>query len=123
MVGESGSDKSLTSRAIIRLLPEGARTHGTITFDGQNIQHLYGESATYYLSHETAMIFQNPRAHINPVRTVVTSSPSPLPATSVSTVGRPKNSSYRCSPRPASPTDRAVCATTRTNSPAACYSA
>ncbi|MFI6369770.1 ABC transporter ATP-binding protein [Streptomyces sp. NPDC050546] len=70
LVGESGSGKSLTSRAVIRLLPKDTRTHGTAEFEGENVQALQGERLTRYLSREAAMIFQNPRAHINPVHTL-----------------------------------------------------
>ncbi|NEB01043.1 ABC transporter ATP-binding protein [Streptomyces sp. SID13726] len=70
LVGESGSGKSLTSRAVIRLLPRDARTRGTIAFEGEDVQGMGRERLTRYLSREAAMIFQNPRAHINPVRTL-----------------------------------------------------
>src|SRR5215467_12295022 len=58
LVGESGSGKSMTARAIDRLLPRGAEV------DGQS-----GQSLRRYRS-EVAMIFQDPRAHINPVRRI-----------------------------------------------------
>ncbi|MGI5460147.1 ABC transporter ATP-binding protein [Streptomyces sp. CA-249302] len=70
LVGESGSGKSLTSRAAVRLLPRDARTRGTLAFEGQDVQAMSRERLTRYLSREAAMIFQNPRAHINPVRTL-----------------------------------------------------
>ncbi|MEU1515573.1 ABC transporter ATP-binding protein [Streptomyces sp. NPDC005811] len=70
LVGESGSGKSLTSRAIIRLLPRDARPRGTVAFDGQDVHALHGDRLTRYLGHDAAMIFQNPRAHINPVRSL-----------------------------------------------------
>ncbi|MFK0104420.1 ABC transporter ATP-binding protein [Streptomyces sp. NPDC091217] len=70
LVGESGSGKSLTSRSVIRLLPRDARPRGTVAFDGHDIHALRGDRLTRYLAHDAAMIFQNPRAHINPVRTL-----------------------------------------------------
>jgi oligopeptide/dipeptide ABC transporter ATP-binding protein len=70
LVGESGSGKSLTSRAAIRLLPDRARLHGSIAFDGEDVHAMDKARRTRYLAREAAMIFQNPRAHINPVRTV-----------------------------------------------------
>jgi oligopeptide/dipeptide ABC transporter ATP-binding protein len=70
LVGESGSGKSLTSRAVIRLLPHGAKTQGSVTFDGEPVATMSRERVTRYLSGDAAMIFQNPRAHINPVHTL-----------------------------------------------------
>ncbi|MGW2288703.1 ABC transporter ATP-binding protein [Streptomyces phaeochromogenes] len=70
LVGESGSGKSLTSRAIIRLLPADARHRGTVAFEGEDVDAMSRDRLTRYLGHDAAMIFQNPRAHINPVRTL-----------------------------------------------------
>jgi oligopeptide/dipeptide ABC transporter ATP-binding protein len=70
LVGESGSGKSLTSRSVIRLLPEGASRGGTVRFEGADVADMTSDRLRRYLSGEVAMVFQNPRAHINPVRTV-----------------------------------------------------
>ena len=69
LVGESGSGKSMTARAIGRLLPEGAATEGTIRFQGADVAALAGSDLRRYRS-QAAMIFQDPRAHINPVRRI-----------------------------------------------------
>jgi oligopeptide/dipeptide ABC transporter ATP-binding protein len=69
LVGESGSGKSMTARAIDRLLPEGARVHGEVRFDGRDVLTLSGPQLRRYRS-EVAMIFQDPRAHTNPVRRI-----------------------------------------------------
>ncbi len=69
LVGESGSGKSMTARAIARLLPEGARTGGAIRFAGRDVTALRGAQLRAYRG-EVAMIFQDPRAHVNPVRTI-----------------------------------------------------
>jgi oligopeptide/dipeptide ABC transporter ATP-binding protein len=69
LVGESGSGKSMTARAIDRLLPPGAQTTGTITFDGADVAALSGGALRNY-RRQVAMVFQDPRAHINPVRTI-----------------------------------------------------
>ena len=69
LVGESGSGKSMTARAIDRLLPPGAQVDGTITFDGQNVGALSGAQLRAY-RHQVAMVFQDPRAHVNPVRRI-----------------------------------------------------
>ena len=69
LVGESGSGKSMTARAIDRLLPRGAEVDGQILFDGRPVGSQSGQSLRRYRS-EVAMIFQDPRAHINPVRRI-----------------------------------------------------
>lgn len=69
LVGESGSGKSMTVRSIAGLLPAGARVEGSIRFDGME---LIGCDAAVMraVRSRTALVFQDPRAHINPVRTV-----------------------------------------------------
>jgi oligopeptide/dipeptide ABC transporter ATP-binding protein len=69
LVGESGSGKSMTARAIDRLLPEGARVRGTVRFGGADVLTLSGPALRRY-RREVAMIFQDPRAHTNPVRRI-----------------------------------------------------
>jgi oligopeptide/dipeptide ABC transporter ATP-binding protein len=69
LVGESGSGKSMTARAVARLLPPGAKTDGAIRFDGRDVGTLRGGGLRDYRG-EVAMVFQDPRAHINPVRTI-----------------------------------------------------
>ena len=69
LVGESGSGKSMTARAIARILPTGAATTGSILFDGRDVNALRGNALRQYRG-EVAMIFQDPRAHTNPVRTI-----------------------------------------------------
>jgi len=69
LVGESGSGKSMTARAIGRLLPDGAQAEGTIRFHGQDVAALSGSDLRRYRS-QVALIFQDPRAHTNPVRRI-----------------------------------------------------
>lgn len=69
LVGESGSGKSMTARAIDRLLPRGAQVSGQITFDSADVSGLAGQALRRYRN-QVAMIFQDPRAHINPVRRI-----------------------------------------------------
>jgi oligopeptide/dipeptide ABC transporter ATP-binding protein len=69
LVGESGSGKSMTARAIDRLLPPGAAVRGGIRFDGRDVMRLSGADARRFRG-EVAMIFQDPRAHTNPVRRI-----------------------------------------------------
>jgi oligopeptide/dipeptide ABC transporter ATP-binding protein len=70
LVGESGSGKSMTARTLARTLPKGARVTGGVRFDGQEVLDLRGPALRRYRSEDMAMIFQDPRAHTNPVRTI-----------------------------------------------------
>jgi oligopeptide/dipeptide ABC transporter ATP-binding protein len=70
LVGESGSGKSMTARAVARLLPPRAEASGSIRFAGDDVLTMAGESLRHYRTSGIAMVFQDPRAHINPVRTV-----------------------------------------------------
>ena len=69
LVGESGSGKSMTARAIDRILPNGAAVSGQIRFGGRDVMSLAGNDLKKFRS-EVAMIFQDPRAHTNPVRRI-----------------------------------------------------
>jgi oligopeptide/dipeptide ABC transporter ATP-binding protein len=69
LVGESGSGKSMTARTIDKLLPDGAAVTGRVRFDGRDIMSLSGADLKRFRG-EVAMIFQDPRAHTNPVRRI-----------------------------------------------------
>lgn len=69
LVGESGSGKSLTARAVLGLLPERAVLGGTVSVDGRSPLD-GGEALQSIRREDAAMVFQDPRAGINPVRTV-----------------------------------------------------
>jgi oligopeptide/dipeptide ABC transporter ATP-binding protein len=69
LVGESGSGKSMTARAVARLLPRGAETSGAIRFAGEDVLKLGGGALRRYRE-RVVMIFQDPRAHVNPVRRI-----------------------------------------------------
>jgi oligopeptide/dipeptide ABC transporter ATP-binding protein len=70
LVGESGSGKSLTVRSIASLLPAGSRRGGSITFEGDEVLGMSPARLRRYRSSQLAMIFQDPRAAINPVRKI-----------------------------------------------------
>lgn len=65
LVGESGSGKSMTARSVIRLLPNGAVTNGSIRLDGAEIPK-DGSALAKIRGRRIAMIFQDARAHIDP---------------------------------------------------------
>ncbi|MEY9874529.1 peptide/nickel transport system ATP-binding protein [Streptacidiphilus sp. MAP12-33] len=70
LVGESGSGKSLTSRSVLRLLPPGATTEGTVAVQGENVLAMDAKALRRLRTHTAAMIFQDPRAAINPLRRI-----------------------------------------------------
>jgi peptide/nickel transport system ATP-binding protein len=74
LVGESGSGKSITSLAIMRLLPPQARVAGDIVFAGNggahNLTTLSDESMRQLRGSRMAMIFQEPMTALNPVMRV-----------------------------------------------------
>ena len=71
LVGESGSGKSVTGFAATRLLdPAGRITGGRIQFRGRDITRASGEDFRNLNGPAMAMIFQNPRAALNPIRAI-----------------------------------------------------
>lgn len=70
LVGESGSGKSVTARAALGLFPEGARTTGRVRVDGIDLVGAPPASLREVRTTKAAMIYQDPRAAINPVRRV-----------------------------------------------------
>jgi len=70
LVGESGAGKSITCRAVIRLLPPSATIHGDIRIQGRSVLAMDPAELRALRLRDVAMIFQDPRAHINPVRTI-----------------------------------------------------
>ncbi|MCQ4159676.1 ABC transporter ATP-binding protein [Roseomonas sp. GC11] len=71
LVGESGSGKSVTSLAVMGLLDRAGRvTGGRIRFDGRDITRAGPRELRGLRGAEISMVFQNPRAALNPIRRV-----------------------------------------------------
>lgn len=70
LVGESGSGKTVTSLAVMRLLPPNARIRGSIRLNGREIGSLPPRRMDAIRGVEMAMIFQEPRRSLNPAFTV-----------------------------------------------------
>ncbi|MEV5822871.1 ABC transporter ATP-binding protein [Micromonospora harpali] len=69
LVGESGCGKSVTSLAIMGLLPRqpGLRVGGRAVFDGTDLLQLDDRSRRDIRGRDVAMIFQDPLSSLNPV--------------------------------------------------------
>ena len=69
IVGESGCGKSVSSLAIMRLLPRATAriTRGRIMLDGRNLLDLSDEEMREVRGRDVSMIFQEPMTSLNPV--------------------------------------------------------
>jgi peptide/nickel transport system ATP-binding protein len=68
LVGESGSGKSVTSLAVMGLLPKrGVRVEGEVTFDGRQLLTMDDAQLRSIRGRDIAMVFQDPMSSLNPV--------------------------------------------------------
>jgi peptide/nickel transport system ATP-binding protein len=71
IVGESGSGKSVTSYAVMRILDRAGRiAQGSVHFSGLDVRAASESDMRNLRGREISMIFQNPRAALNPIRKV-----------------------------------------------------
>jgi oligopeptide/dipeptide ABC transporter ATP-binding protein len=70
IVGESGSGKSVSSMAVMGLLPRSARVSGRILFRGDDVLKMRPEQQRSLRGRKIGMIFQDPMTAMNPVLTV-----------------------------------------------------
>jgi oligopeptide/dipeptide ABC transporter ATP-binding protein len=70
LAGESGSGKSLTLRAILRLVKPPARVSGQVLWRGRDVLRMTEPEVRSVRGGEIAMIFQEPMSALNPVLTV-----------------------------------------------------
>jgi len=70
IVGESGSGKSVTSMAVMGLLPRSTLIEGSILYDGKELVGLPRKKQTSYRGNEIGMIFQDPMTSLNPVYSI-----------------------------------------------------
>ncbi len=70
IVGESGAGKSVTSLAVMGLLPETAQVTGSALVLGQQVLGLDDAAISAIRGKSVAMIFQDPLTSLNPVYTV-----------------------------------------------------
>ncbi len=71
IVGESGCGKSVTSMAVLRLVPTPpGRMAGRILFEGRDLLQASEEQMRDLRGNEISMIFQEPMTSLNPVLTI-----------------------------------------------------
>jgi len=71
LIGASGSGKSVTSLALMNLLPKNVQVTGTIKINGidKNLLQLDTTAWTSVRGKEIAMVFQEPMSALNPIKT------------------------------------------------------
>jgi peptide/nickel transport system ATP-binding protein len=70
ILGESGSGKSVTLRALMRLLPRRTRIEGSVSVDGQDVLAMPSRALRDLRGGLVAMVFQEPMTALDPVYTV-----------------------------------------------------
>jgi ABC-type glutathione transport system ATPase component len=70
LVGESGSGKSITCHSMMRLLPFKPKISGRIIIDGKDVLALGSRQLVEFRRKSVGMVFQDPLAALNPVRTI-----------------------------------------------------
>jgi peptide/nickel transport system ATP-binding protein len=71
VLGESGSGKSVTLKALLRLLPaRRAHVSGAITVAGQDVLAMHSAALEAYRGGVVSMIFQEPMLALDPVYTI-----------------------------------------------------
>jgi peptide/nickel transport system permease protein len=70
LIGESGCGKTLTSLAVMGLLPDTARVSGQIRFAGRDLLALSPRRRRHHFGHDLAMIYQDALSSLNPAMTI-----------------------------------------------------
>ncbi|RBP99901.1 ABC transporter ATP-binding protein [Bifidobacterium xylocopae] len=78
LIGPSGSGKSMITKAVLGMLPPGARASGSIRFFGQELLGLDERAMADLRGSYIGTVFQNPGASLNPVLTVARQVELPL---------------------------------------------
>lgn len=70
IIGESGSGKTVSSRALMGLLPETASVTGSARFNGEELVGLADREMRRHRGADLAMVFQDPTRSLNPTMRV-----------------------------------------------------
>jgi oligopeptide/dipeptide ABC transporter ATP-binding protein len=66
IIGESGSGKTVSSRAVMGLLPPAAQVTGSVKLNGQELVGLPENEMRRHRGRDVAMVFQDPARSLNP---------------------------------------------------------
>jgi peptide/nickel transport system ATP-binding protein len=123
IVGESGSGKSVTSYAVVRILDRAGRVaEGSISFSGVDLKGATNQMRDLR-GREISMIFQNPRAALNPIRKVGKQIEDVLLQHVQATRATAREKAIEALSRSRSPAPRSATMPIRSSSRAACASA
>jgi oligopeptide/dipeptide ABC transporter ATP-binding protein len=70
VAGESGSGKTMTTLALLRLLPRGATVEGRAMFGGTDLLKLNGRALRARRGNDLAMVFQDPMTSLHPMLSI-----------------------------------------------------
>ena len=70
VIGESGSGKSVSMRALMRLLPDKAQIAGKVHVSGRDVLSMTQSELTAMRGRDVSMIFQEPMTALDPVYTI-----------------------------------------------------
>ncbi|KZE38609.1 hypothetical protein AV656_06800 [Bhargavaea cecembensis] len=70
IIGESGSGKSMTARAVLGILPDGMQASGAVRFRGESVFHMPASRRRSYLGRDAGIVFQDSSGTFNPIRTI-----------------------------------------------------
>ena len=123
LVGESGCGKSMTSLALMGLLPAKARRSADrLAFCGEDLLTMNERQLNGIRGARMSMIFQEPMTSLNPSFTLATSCARPCWPTARPAGPRPASARSTCSSAQACRRPRIACASIPTNCRAACAS-
>ena len=70
VVGETGSGKSTIGKAVLAILPPGAKTEGELVFEAKNLLALPDAELRRLRGKDIALIFQDPMTRLDPLMTI-----------------------------------------------------
>ena len=70
VAGESGSGKTISTLALLRLLPKGATVGGRALFDGTDLLRLSGRALRQRRGNALSMVFQDPMTSLHPMLSI-----------------------------------------------------
>ena len=70
VVGEAGSGKTVTAKALMNLLPSYAQVEGAVIFDDRDVFAMAANREKHFWGVERTMVFQDPMTSLNPVKKI-----------------------------------------------------